>query len=93
MANLISIDIADIDHNLRTDMDAPAAEWTAWGYVHMTPDGYVDGNRRLHILHHAEAQRGGIVMVGSGASGVTDWTDAATPDEVLERYLTDDMRP
>ena len=92
MANLISIDIADLDRNLRADMDAPAAEWTAWEHVCIREDGYVDGNRRLHILHHAEAQRGGIVLVGSGANGVTEWTDAATPDEVLARYLADDMR-
>lgn len=93
MTDLNPLALADLSINLRNDMDAPAAEWTAWEYIHMTPDGYVDGNRRLHILHYAKERRGGVVMVGSGASGVTDWTDAATPEEVLVRYLTDDMRP
>jgi len=92
MTSLIQIDLAELDHNLRADMDAPEAEFTAWEYVCMTEDGHVDGNRRLHILHHAGAGRGGIVLTGSGSSGVTDWTDAATPDEVLSRHMSDDMR-
>lgn len=93
MTDLNPLSLAYLDHNLRADMDAPDAEWTAWEHVLMRPDGYIDGNRRLHILHHAGSQRGGIVLVGSGSSGVTEWTDAVTPDEVLTRYIGDEMTP
>lgn len=90
-ADLISIEMADLDRNLIADMDAPAAEWTAWEHVMVRSDGLVDSNRCLHILHHAQAQRAGIVLVGSGSSGITVWTDAATPGEALRRYLADDL--
>lgn len=93
MTDLSSISITEIDSNLRAEMDAPASEWTAWEHVLMRDDGFVDGNRRLHILHHAGGQRGGIVLVGSGSSGLTLWTDAVTPDEALRRYLDDEVSP
>lgn len=88
MTNLTQIAIADLDRNLRADIDAPEAEFTAWT---AWMDGARVSNQSYDVIHHAEAQRGGIVMVGSGSSGVTFWTDAATPEEVLTRYLADDM--
>lgn len=39
-----------------------------------------------------EARRGGIVMVGSGSSGATAWTEAPDPAEVLRRTIIDGMR-
>ena len=90
MTKLTSISIADIDPNLAADLDSPASEFTAWTALY-NPDAEFDTGNRYHIVHHAGAQRGGIVMVGSGSSGRTEWTDAATPDEVLERELADNM--
>lgn len=84
METLSPLSIEDLDHNLRTDIDSPTSDWTAWEHV-------FDGQRSLHVVHHAEFRRGGVVLVGSGSSGQTVWTDAATPEEVLQRYLDDEM--
>lgn len=82
------IDFADVVSDLRDECDGEADGWTAW-----TADALHDApNAALHIVHHADAQRGGVVYVGSGSSGLTSWTDAATPAEVLIRYWRDDMR-
>lgn len=88
MTDLSPLAIADLDANLADDMDAPTAEFTVWAAP--CEDAQVD-NQGYHIIHHAGAQRGGIVFVGSGSSGLTCWTDAATPEEVLRRYLDDEM--
>lgn len=88
MTNFTAIDFADLDHNLRADIDAPAAEFTAW---EVDPEDKTVSNQCYHIVHHAGARRGGIVFVGSGSSGMTAWTDADTPQEVLERFLADEM--
>lgn len=84
------IQLDDLHPALREDLDAPSVEFTFWEDPMMDGD-FVDGNRRYQIAHHAEAYRGGIVLVGSGSSGIAVWTDAATPEEVLERYLADEM--
>lgn len=88
---LSPIAIDEIDIALRNDLDAPVAEFTAWEHVMLRPDGYVNDLNSLHVVHHKGARRGGVVLVGSGSSGLTAWTDAATPEEVLRRYLADDM--
>ncbi len=56
-------------------------------------EGATVENQCYHIAFNADAGRGGIVFVGSGSSGETFWTDAESPDEVLSRFLSDDMRP
>ncbi len=90
MTDLAHIEIADVVAELRDEIDTDPSEWTAWEAPY---EAATVSNQRYQIVHHAEAQRGGIVFVGSGSSGLTSWTDAATPDEVYDRYLAEDMRP
>lgn len=88
MTNLTSIDIADLDPALVADIDAPVNEFTAWEAPY---EAATVANQHYEIVHHAASRRGGIVFVGSGSSGRTEWTDAETPEEVLARYLADEM--
>jgi hypothetical protein len=84
------IDISDVDSNLRDDIGDDTTGFTAY---EADMPGATVSNQALHIVHSADGYRGGIVQVGSGSSGVTFWTDAGTPEEVLRRYLDDDMTP
>lgn len=81
------IDIATLDKSLISDIGGQSG-YTAHKFAF---DGAVVSNQCWHVAHSAVDQRGGIVFVGSGSNGQTFWTDAATPDEVLRRYLADDM--
>ena len=54
-------------------------------------EGATVSNQCWHVTHSVADCRGGIVFVGSGSSGHTAWTDAATPEEVLTRCLADEM--
>ncbi|MGS4989928.1 hypothetical protein ACVDG9_18335 [Roseibium sp. RP-7] len=82
------IALADIDANLREEMDAVG--FTAYRADEMNADGFLTGNA-IHIIYHDEAGRAGLVYVGSGSSGLTGWTDASSPEDALRRYLVDDM--
>lgn len=87
---LTVIALADLDAALAADIAGdPASDLVAYEAAY---DGATVSNQRWHIVHSAEACRGGIVLVGSGASGSTSWTDAATPEEVLERLLAGELR-
>lgn len=86
---MIKIDINSIDANLAADING-AAGYEAYEADY---DGATVSNQCYHIVHNTEDHRGGIVFVGSGSNGETHWTDAATPEEVLSRFLADDMRP
>lgn len=88
MTNLTKIAVADVAADLREEIDTAHAEWTAWEAAY---ENATVANQRYQIVHHAGAQRGGIVFVGSGSSGITSWTDAKTPEEVFERFLADEM--
>ena len=44
-------------------------------------------NQNLHIVHVPKTRRAGMALVGTGATGATVWTDAATPAEALAHYL------
>ncbi|MCK9553490.1 hypothetical protein [Aquamicrobium sp.] len=83
-----TIDIHDLDTNLLADLAGNAEDYAAYeaDYAQTTVS-----NQCYHIAYNAADQRGGIVFVGSGSSGETSWTDAASPDEVLARYLDDEM--
>lgn len=86
---MIKIDLVNLDANLAAEIaNDTAADWQAYEADY---DGETVSNQCYHIVHSAEYARGGIVFVGSGCSGVTAWTDAATPDEVLARYVADEM--
>ena len=83
------IDIRTLDTNLLADMAGEnLSDYAAYEADDATA---TVSNQSYHIVFHAGARRGGIVFVGSGSNGVTSWTDAASPDEVLERYLADEM--
>lgn len=86
--DMTEIGLCDVASDLRDECDGEPEGWTAWAAD--APQAGPNGG--LQIVHHAEAQRGGVVYVGSGSSGITSWTDAATPAEVLIRYWRDDMR-
>lgn len=84
---MIKIDLTDLDRNLLADIASDTAtDWAAYEVAANDLGGY-------QIIHSAEYERGGVVYIGSGSSGATEWTDAATPEEVLERLHADDMRP
>ena len=83
-----TIDISTIDANLLDDLYGDTSGYTAFEADY---SGAAVSNQCYHIVFSADDQRGGIVFVGSGSSGETSWTDAASPDEVLARFESDDM--
>lgn len=85
---IIPIDITTLDPALVADI-AGEDGFQAFEADHQ---GATVANQCYHVAFNAEASRGGIVFVGSGSSGDTHWTDAETPEEVLSRFLADDMR-
>ena len=84
------IALSAIDDNLVDDLhgDTMGVEACVYDY----PDATV-GNQCYHVVFCPDVMRGGIVLVGSGSSGDTSWTDASSPDEVFELYLADEMHP
>lgn len=85
---LTQIEWNDLDRNLKADIDTPEP---GWKFFTAPYEAATVPNQCYQIVYNADAQRGGIVFVGSGSSGLTHWTDAATPEEVLTRFLADDM--
>ena len=79
-----------LDRNLVADLEVRTAGWRA--YTAPYPGATV-ANQAYHVVFSAERGRGGVVQVGSGSSGATHWTDAASAGDTLRRYLDDDMRP
>ncbi len=86
---LSPIDISTLDPALVADI---AGEEGFQAFEAEYPGATV-ANQCYHIAFNADAGRGGIVFVGSGSSGETAWTDAESPEEVLARFLSDDMSP
>lgn len=87
--NLESIDLSTLDKNLAADLDADG--FTAFFAAEF--DGDLRTGNGIHVAWHEDSGRAGLVYVGSGSSGATDWTDADSPEDALRRYLDDDMRP
>lgn len=83
-----NIDINTLDKNLLADLDGDLNGWTA--YEAEYPNATVSG-QCYHIVFNDDARRGGIVFVGSGSSGHTEWTDASSAADVLARYEADEM--
>ncbi len=83
------IDISTLDPALVADI---AGEEGFEAFQAEYPSATVS-NQCYHIAFSSDAGRGGVVFVGSGSSGETAWTDAESPEEVLERFLSDGMRP
>lgn len=86
---LITLDIAQIDRNLLTDLDDDA---TGWDLYEAEYEGATVSNQRYQVVFSADAGRAGIVFCGSGSSGQTSWTDAASPDEAMHLFHADEMR-
>ena len=84
---MAQISMDELDANLVADV-AGASGYCAYRFDY---EGATVSNQGWHVVHNAETQRGGIVFVGSGSSGCTNWTDAATPEEVLERNISGEM--
>jgi hypothetical protein len=95
MSDVSKMDIRLLDQNLleevlkdlQEDKELRLRDFEA--FFATDPDGKYD----YHIVFCDDALRGGIVLVGGGSSGHTSWTDASSPDEVLQRYLDGDMMP
>lgn len=81
------ISINDLDHNLREDVEGS----TNVQAYEAPYEGATVSNQCWHIAFCPDAFRGGIVFVGSGSSGYMSWTDAGCAEEVLRRYLADEM--
>lgn len=82
------INIETLDANLLADISGHTEAFSAYEVPVESKDV---GNQFYQIVFSAEMCRGGIVMVGSGANGMTFWTDAKSADDVLRRYLADEM--
>ena len=79
---MIKINLTDIDANLLADIVGDEANFEAFQAAY---DAATVSNQCYHIVFAEHYNRGGIVFVGSGSSGVTDWTDAHSPADVLAR--------
>ena len=85
---MIKISLTDLDTNLLAEIAGEEASYEAFEAAY---DGATISNQCYHIVFAKDYNRGGIVFVGSGSSGVTEWTDAASADDVLARFISDEM--
>jgi hypothetical protein len=87
---MTKIDISQIDRNLLADLDGTADGCDLYEFPYEQATVL---NQRYQLVWSAENSRAGIVFVGSGSSGDTAWTDAASPEDAMRRYLADDTQP
>lgn len=87
---MIKIDIAQIDPNLLTDLDGKTEGCDLYDFPYKQA---TVSNQRYQLVWSAENSRAGIVFVGSGSSGATEWIDAASPEDAMRRYHADEMQP
>lgn len=85
---MIKINLTDLDANLFADLAGEEADYEAFKADY---DNATVSNQCYHIVFAKDYYRGGIVFVGSGSSGATEWTDADSPEDVLARYVADEM--
>jgi hypothetical protein len=85
---MVKIEISELDPALLADLNGDFEGWQAF---EVPFEGATVSNQAYHVVWHPAYQRGGIVFVGSGSSGLTVWTDAASPEEVLGRLLADNI--
>jgi hypothetical protein len=96
MATGIESDAVTADNtsaNLLAEIGDEMSGWVVAELPYMRADGYPDNNTLLQAVYSEEAGRAGLVVVGSGANGHTEWTDATSLAEAFARYLTDTMAP
>jgi hypothetical protein len=86
---MTKIDITKIDKNLLSDINENTDGWELYEFPY---DQATVSNQRFQMVWHPENKRGGIVFVGSGSSGSTSWTDASSPADAMQRYLTQEMQ-
>jgi hypothetical protein len=85
---MVEIEISELDPALLADLNGDFEGWQAF---EVPFEGATYSNQAYHVVFHPEYERGGIVFVGAGASGLTGWTDAVSPEEVVARFLNDNM--
>ena len=87
---MLRLDIVQIDRNLLADIDGDTTGWEL--YEGEDPHATV-ANQAFQVVFSPDHRRAGIVFVGSGSSGHTSWTDATSPDEAMQLFHDDDLRP
>ena len=85
---MIKIELTSVDANLLAEIAGDEASFEAFEAPF---EGATVPNQAWHIVFAKDCNRGGIVFVGSGSSGATEWTDAGSPEEVLARMFADEM--
>ena len=85
---MIKINLTDLDTNLLAEI---AGEESSYEAFEAEYEGATVSNQCYHIVFAKDYNRGGIVFVGSGSSGATEWTDANSPEDVLARFVADEM--
>lgn len=90
--DLVTEDVTteNTDRNLLQQIGNDLSGWVVGSLPYMTDEGFV-GNSGLQAVYNAETCRGGVVVVGSGSSGHTSWTDASSLANVIKRHETDTM--
>ena len=81
------------DGSLLAEIGDEMSGWVVAELPYMRADGYRDNNTLLQAVYSEEAGRAGLVIVGSGSSGHTEWTDASSLADAFARFVTDTMVP
>lgn len=84
--------VENVDESLLADIGDDLTGWVVAELPYMRADGFRD-NSSLQAVYNAEVGRAGLVVVGSGSSGYTEWTDAGSIADAFERFVTDNMAP
>jgi len=66
---------------------------TGWTVHEFEAPGATVSNQAWQVVYNDDAGRAGLVFVGSGSSGHTLWTDAASAEDAYQRLLTDNLSP
>lgn len=88
MSDLTAAPISSIDSALLADLGGSTDGIELFTALY---EGATVGNQGYQVAYSASAGRAGIVFVGSGASGSTDWTDCASPEDGFARFLAGEM--
>lgn len=86
---MIKINLTDIDANLFAEI--AGEEGVDYEAFEAAYAGATVSGQCYHIVFAKDYNCGGIVFVGSGSSGATEWTDANSPEDVLARFIADEM--
>ncbi len=95
MTTITKMPMSQIDANLLASFDGDDPAVDGWELFEHWPPAIraAASNPHYQIIFHVDHGRAGVVFRGSGSSGAVSWTYAESPDEALQLYLDDDMRP